>query len=264
MVSSKQQWMRPCVVAIAFLGVGALCWWSLFRTPRPVPNPIPMTATVDIHLLSSAERIAREQNRQVDPFFSLGTPLTDLGPIPDNPPNNPLLHVGQIMVAKFKNTTGHLLTCFDGDYVWNGEVGIARCFIVDVEVWDGAGKLIGGGERELEVHRGFLPPAVPSADFVLANKHQTFTIQPGEEVELGMAIFSSVTHPRPGLQPGTYTLRATVSYAEAPSGEKKTVASELVPFQVTEAHIKAAEGYWEALAKWRDAVVRVPSPREKP
>jgi hypothetical protein len=48
---------------------------------------------------------------------------------------------------------------------------------------------------------------------------------------------------------GTFTVRATVSYAEAPSGEKKSVTSEPVTVTVTADHIAAAEAYWKSLEK---------------
>ena len=51
------------------------------------------------------------------------------------------------------------------------------------------------------------------------------------------------------MKPGTYTVRATVSYAEAPSGETKRITSEPVTVTVTEEHIKAAEAYWAAAKK---------------
>lgn len=41
-------------------------------------------------------------------------------------------------------------------------------------------------------------------------------------------------------------MQATVSYAEAPSGEKKEVVSGPVKVTVTAEHIKAAEAFWNA------------------
>lgn len=90
---------------------------------------------------------------------------------------------------------------------------------------------------------------VPSATEIHANGYQTVSLQPGESVEFRMSILAKLIRPSVGLKPGTYTVRATVSYAEAPSGETKRVTSEPVTITVTEEHIKAAEAYWAAANK---------------
>ena len=172
-------------------------------------------------------------------------PAAPLVPIPSDPPNNPLLHVDKLAVAQFRNTTGRPLTCYDLGQTF-GPRSLASAFVVDVDVWDPQARKIEGWGAEIVVMQSFVS-RVPPADILLANNAQTFTLQPGEETELPMSLFSMVTHPRPGLQPGAYTVRATVSYAEAPSGEKKSVTSEPVTVTVTAEHIKAAEAYWAAL-----------------
>ncbi len=91
--------------------------------------------------------------------------------------------------------------------------------------------------------------SVPSPEMLLKRNPKSFVLNPGEWIDRPMWILGQPKQSFAGLKPGTYTVRALVSYAEAPSGEKKTVTSEPVTITITEEHIKAAEQYWVALSK---------------
>lgn len=104
---------------------------------------------------------------------------------------------------------------------------------------------------------------VPPAEVLQSGEYQTFTVQAGEVVELRIQfLLTKLMRSKQGVRPGTYALRATVSYAEAPSGQKKTVSSEPVTITITDGHIKAADAYQEAYAKVRDGILTAPAPHD--
>jgi hypothetical protein len=115
--------------------------------------------------------------------------------------------------------------------------------VVEVKIYGADGRAIEVMELYQSLHFG---GTVPTPEEIHRNNYPTVTLQPGESTEFRMSILGKLSHPRQGLKPGSYTVQATVSYAEAPSGETKHIVSEPVVVTVTEEHIKAAEAYWAA------------------
>jgi len=174
-------------------------------------------------------------------------------PIPPDQRDNPLMMSHKMAVVRFENTTDHPLSL----YVVQSMLSLfppqpqptrRHTVIVEVEVCDPAGNVI----QVRDFTRSLAPDSVPPAADLRSKAATVFVFQPGEWVEAPVALLGTLpllinpskqTLPQGPLQPGTYTVRAVVSYAEAPDGEKSTVTSDAVLVVVTEAHIKAAQAH---------------------
>lgn len=266
--------MRKAVaVAVGYAGVvlaAAGGYWFFIRKHEGRPAGPP---TCRIEFLSPDERVRRQSLRtppKPPESFNLladnqsGHSLpTRPAPLWRVPPateaDNPLLYNNNYAVVRFENPTGQPL----GVYAIRGRGDkwpiIGDAFVVDVEIRNPSGKPT--VKNPLDMLRSVLvgpplePPPVPPADELRQEPPPTFTIQPGEEVELPIRILNGLPafampslrfrdNPAWRFPPGVYTVRATVSYAEAPGGEKREVVSDPVKVTVTAEQVKAAEAFW--------------------
>lgn len=92
--------------------------------------------------------------------------------------------------------------------------------------------------------------ALGSADEIRTGGYATHIIEPGQIIEFRMSVLGHGLSSAANIpKPGTYTVRAVLSYAEAPSGETRRVTSDPVTVTVTEEHIRAAEAYWASVQR---------------
>jgi hypothetical protein len=232
------------ILITAVTCAGLLAIYHVFFAPGGNPQVAMIPPTCEIRFRDAAERLRREPVIPPSPG--------DVAIAADDPPfsadqvDNPVLLTHHIAKVRFENVTGHDLTLY-AIKATRGEVAsVARdALIVDTEVRDEGGNvvkvtdlLLAGGGWE-----------VPPASEVLTKHPPVVTLRAGEGVDLPMSLLGGL-HTYKALvnvKPGTYTVRAIVSYAEAPSGETRRVTSEPVTVTVTAEHIKAAEAYWAAL-----------------
>lgn len=122
---------------------------------------------------------------------------------------------------------------------------LTSAFAVEEESRAADGAIVVFSSRDLLMLSQCRTPRVPSAEDLLGSSHTvTFTMQPGEGIDLPIYVLGRRRHDTSRLVPGAYTVRAAVSYALAPSGEARRITSEPVTVTVTEEHIRAAEAYW--------------------
>lgn len=124
---------------------------------------------------------------------------------------------------------------------------LRSAFVVDEELRAPNGTSI--ARTDLSHPAAWLNQSVPPASELLARNPLRFILLPGEGIDLPVSVLGNLRNRANGLTPGTYTLRVTVSYAEAPSAEVRHITSEPVTITVTEEHIKAAEAYWASVQK---------------
>jgi len=156
-------------------------------------------------------------------------------------------------VVRFENTTDHPLSLYVVQSMLSlfppqPQPTLRHTFIVEVEVRDPAGNVV----EVRDFTDSLVPFGVPPATELRSKATTVFVLQPGEWVEAPISLLGKlprsidppgVIHTGSPPGPGTYTVRAVVSYAEAPDGEKSTVTSDAVLVVVTEAHIKAAQAH---------------------
>lgn len=187
--------------------------------------------------------------------------------------NNPVLFQDRFAIARLENAAPHQLGFYCVSMLWwpldaelrqalksqalairdqrerdraltnleeMGTPSVRDIAIADVEIRGADGEII----RPTTLHRSQIEPRVPPAQELIANKRPAYFLQPGESIELPIPILGHLTNRQAGLKPGTYTVRAVLSYAEAPSGAAHRITSDPVAVTVTEEQIKAAEAYW--------------------
>lgn len=165
--------------------------------------------------------------------------------VPLEQADNPALLWEHYATVRFENTTDQPLVL----YVlrWVGGIGydpiMENTAIVNVEVRDSAGQLVKAPSDPRFLQE---PKQMPLLKILQDNNYPAFVLKPKQHVNLPMSVLGSWGIPRPGRDPVTYTLRATVSYIEAPSGETKRITSEPVTLTFTEAHFKARDAYWDS------------------
>lgn len=205
-----------------------------------------VTPTCRIEILPAVERIRRMNapvniNPIVAPY-PLG--ITPPHRVPFELAENPVLLSEHYATVRFENTTGRPLIL----YVvrWCDGIGcdplIQNTAIVAADVRDSGDGVI---KEPPPRWRSVTDPEVPSAKLLRANNHPLFILPDGGHIDLPIPILGRLDTPR--TKPGTYKVRAIVSYAEAPDGETMQITSEPVNVTVTEEHIKAAEAYWATL-----------------
>jgi hypothetical protein len=242
---------RRWIVFTATLGV-ALCavlaYCFLIRD-REVPK-FTEAPTARIRFLSSEERLLQPPPpKRPDgwrPLYNVVDPV-----VPPSERDNPLICWEHVAVVRFENSTKLPLALYsvrasagtpDGD-----RPSIQSAFLVTEEVRNIEGTVLTGIDPELRFMLSLgTPPEIPSPATLLARMPETFTLQPGEGVDLPISALGGAFYPSRVLAAGTYTLRASVSYAEAPSGETKQVISEPTSITVTAEQSKAAEAYYKA------------------
>lgn len=263
--------IRKVVVAalcavLSLVAIGGYWFFVRNHEDRAVGTP-----TCRIELLSRDERVRRESMHTPpklpeppkSPFGeALSPPATPLWRAPPaTQADNPLLYNSNYAVVRFENPTGQALSVYAIRGRGDKWPIIRDAFIVDVEVRDPAGTQVVSVIRSLQCcPNPLVYPVVPSVEELRQNPPPTFMIQPGEGVELPIPILDDLPAvltlplqaagiPAQPIKPGVYTVRATVSYAEAPSGEKREVVSEPVKVTVTAEHVKAAEAFWKTEKK---------------
>jgi hypothetical protein len=273
-------------VAGLVASAGVAVYYGFFRGDGKLPVP-PDEPTCRIRFLTHEERLhpGREWRH---PFDSHEAEL----PFPPEEVENPALFYSRFVRVRFENTTGRVLSLYGPakpdpagsqatldeqrqrlraqlDEFGNMsekvkqyqlslfEPGMAlhpatSCFLVAFEVFGADGRLIQPVERDQMIQSlVFTDVVFPSAAEYQAGGYLANDLQTGEAVELRInSVFGKLTHDQ--IKPGTYTVRATMSYAEAPSGETKRVTSEPVTVTVTAEHLKAADAHWKALQATRN------------
>lgn len=230
----------PLAIGV-LLCLGATIYWIFIRDgggPQVVPVP-----SSQIRFLSQDERLQPVHSVLPPNVYNVSAHVP---PLPVDQVNNPVLFANHFAVVRFRNDMDRPLLVFDLGQTLASERGLQHAFMVEVTVWDAGGNILDGDKFELNRYRPYALIAPLSPDVILSRHPKTFTLQPAEWTDLQMPILGNMSHPSRGLKPGTYTVRATVSYAEAPSGETKRVMSDPVTVRVTEEDIKAADAYWAA------------------
>jgi hypothetical protein len=229
--------------------------------------------------------LTREERLHPDPARPRLTSATEIEhPYSDDQTDNPVLLQDRFAVGRFENTTGralhvylhdgwarieedpdamrqlrelelkvlaqrrfkservrqHALKALDAPRYTHPAEG---AFALEVEVCGSDGEVIRVPEPPQCVQFNSSPP---TAAELRSGLYPTRTVQPGEQIEFKLPILGKLRDRDRGLKPGTYTVRVTVSYAEAPTGETRRVTSESVIVTVTEDDIRAAEAYRDA------------------
>jgi hypothetical protein len=266
---------RIGAIAGITISLGLFVYW-LIQREREGAQPVVAEPICSIRFLTTEERLSianrlLETGEIEEPF-----PMSQV--------DNPVLHPGRCAVVQFQNVTAQPITVYslhewpvDPDVLKsNNEMAIAirngtahtfgnarrkahllkslenapsppsirTAFVVDEEIRDVNGNVV----QVYDLSQSIVFPGhkVPPAVDLLARNPLSFTIEPGGVVELPVSILGKFRRRSDGLVSGSYTMRATISYAEAPSGETRRITSEPVTITVTEEHIKAAEAYWAA------------------
>jgi len=220
---------KVILAGVVVCGGFAACYWFFDREREAAY--LANSPSCQIRILSRPERLAPPSR------------------LPAEQADNPVLFADQYAKVRFKNATNRFLTVYAFSFFpeWEPEPSVRHAFIVDVEVRGAHGSVLDDSYPPHDVLQSIVPPKVPPAAELLARNPPTFTLRPGEGIDLPISILGKVRNRQRGLKSGTYTVRATVSYAEAPNGETKRVTSEPVTVTVTEEDIKATEAYWASL-----------------
>lgn len=238
----RQALFVTAAVSVCLVGV----WFVFFHTSDISAPSVAMNCK--IHFVTPTERVKRFQStpRRTSTFSPLARP-----PVPNEEQDNPVLLAETFAVVRVQNPTANILSLYafsaplhHPDQI-SSDPGIETAVLVEAEVHGADGVLLPGDALNTPV-RSFADPRIPPAAELLARKPKSFHLAPQEEHEFPISLLGRVLTRERGLKPGTYTVRATVSYAEAPGGETKRITSEPVTVTVTEEHIKAAEAYWAA------------------
>jgi hypothetical protein len=235
-------WTRTralAVVATALCLGGIAAYWFLVREReevKPVTGP-----TCRIVFLSPDERV-RRANAPIETHSGL---VPQPYQVPAEQADNPVLLAGNYAVARFENTTGRPLTLHIVSLRLRLARSVEETAVVSVEVRDANGEVLKGFDPQWDYLLSTVDPE-PPGDLHVTMKDPVFTLQPGEGFDLRMSILGRVVTRARGLEPGTYTVRASVGYVDAADGQTKWVTSEPVTVTVTEEHIKAAEAFWQA------------------
>lgn len=253
-------------------------YWLVIRERASPEKRVTVPPTCRLRLLSEAERLAPDEA-----WRDTIDPCEIDHPYPPAQVENPILFQSRFARVQLQNTTGQPLVVFAhsrpatpqeteqslatqrdqiqhlrgcSERMKEHYLGLVTgrfdrhpataCFLVEE-------RLTGAEKKETDAsdfcQSAVFGHAIPSAAEIHANDHPTVSLQPGETIEFRFSILSSLSRSRSSFKPGTYTVRAAVSYAEAPSGETKQVTSEPLTVIVAEEHIKAAEAYWAGLQK---------------
>jgi hypothetical protein len=223
----------------------------------PAPVPLPKTPTCRIRFLTREERLTEPVLKPRPNSYTMPQPN-----LPQEEVENPVLYPNRYARIRFENHTAHDLafythvSCLD-DYeeCWSIKLPTARPitgiprlvssgFLVKEEVHDEKGNLLTGDYSPEDSLQSLGPPHLPTAGDLASDRYTTVALRADEGIDLNMSILGRVVRPERGLKPGLYTVRAILSYAEAPNGEAKHIASEPVTVRVTEENIKAAEAFW--------------------
>jgi hypothetical protein len=221
---------------------------------------VPMASpTCRIQFLTKEERLTAPVLKL--PPNAIKIPLPDL---PAEEFENPVLYRNRYAIIRFDNHMTHDLVFYTA--VWHLDyyqecqsiklptdrpiTGIPSVvssgFLVRVEVQDEKGDLLTGDYAPWDSLESLGPPHLPTVGDLKSDNYTTVALRAGEGIDLPMSILGRVICPQRGLKPGLYTIRATVSYAEAPYGDAKHVVSEPVNMRVTLEHMKAVETYFES------------------
>jgi len=248
---------KAVVVSLAAtLSCGGVFIWIIQRDNGGL---IPVNSTrCTIQILDANERM-RRANAYIDYIDLLPRTSRPPGSIPRPPvseADNPILLASHFAQVNFQNNTDSPILLYSISQSSDEMAKVSRAFVVDVEVRTPSGQVI----QVFNPSWSMSDPSVPTANDLreFNPPPQTFALQPGEVIDLSLPILGKLPqllNPRSfaipdwSMRPATYTVRATVSYAEAPSGETRRVTSEPVTISVTEQHIKAAEAFWNARPK---------------
>jgi hypothetical protein len=275
----RRSW-HLALTGVATCGILVAAYWLFNRGRGPTIEEPPSVAppTCHIRFLTREERLNPEPRwRHILYYHEVDRPY------PVEQVDNPVLFQNRYARVRFENTTGRVLAAFaharpsvEEDarvrlerqraqiHNLRGLSDKERAYLlqlleidqdvptttfpcaIDVAVYGADGKEI----EVIELYQSmFFGGRVPTAAEIHANAYPTVSLQPGDSIEFPISILGKLTSRERGLKPGAYTVRATVSYAEAPNGETKRVTSEPLTVAVTEDHIKAAEAYWAAAKK---------------
>lgn len=193
MMATNRFRKRAILLAAALVG-GALVGGYLYmsRARNPI-KPLPTAPICAIHFLTADERA--ERPRAAD---------------------NPVLVPYDTAEVRFHNSSQGTIEVYDLDRTPSATSQTRDAFIVGVEVRDAAGSILDGFDWEQDSIRSLVKTEiVPTTEWVLSKTRARYTVLPGGTVGLPMSILGRVTEPRRGLKPGAYTVRATVTYAEA-------------------------------------------------
>lgn len=222
------------LLTILVVCLGFLAYWFFLRD-RGGPQIVALP-TSEIRFLNREERLRRD----IPAIPSANVVVFPTPQLLAEQVDNPVLFSDRFVVTRVQNGTAQPLQVYDLGLSLETNRNVRHAFIVNVDAYDSNGKALEKIDPDLVMYISTNEPTVPTADVLLSRHPQTFTLQPNEAIELPMTLFGA---PRL-LKPGTYTVRATVSYAEAPSGETKRITCEPVSITVTEDHIKAAKAHW--------------------
>lgn len=179
--------------------------------------------------------------------------------------NNPILIQDEMAVVRFRNRKTAPLTLYvirsldlkpwgsfystQGGLVLSEPRQVPRltpeqAMVVSVEVRDDRGHLMEPVQvRPSLISYFYSPPKVPSAADIRKFQLPEIALQPGEEVDVSFPLFGDVFRTDCWFRPGTYTIHVSLSWAEASSGETKSMTADPVTVCITPEHVKAAETY---------------------
>ncbi len=245
--------MMPKVLLHCALSIGLVVAVAAATDTAPAPRPKVATANPRCVIveLSRKERFRRINAPPNPKLLALGHNFLPQPRYPEGESNNPILYAGKYCVVVFENTTAWDVVMY-GLRPWKEpELRDAQdAFIVDIDVHDGKNALI---KPSFNPFISMSDSKVPPAKELKEQEAPFFvTVKPGEKVELPCWLTGRLL-PN-DIKPGVHQTIAKVSYALAPSGEKRIIESAPYKFTVTKKHIEAADEFWEKVKASRSKV----------
>jgi len=207
-------------------------WWRHDRASRETVG-VALTAEIDVLPPAERVRLANESwdmkpvpGRVVEPRR---VPL-----IPLEQADNPILltHTYARVVVRNPTSRDCTLIAFrhpDGNL--NPEY--MKCFVIDPVIHDAAGNEVPPGERLSMSSRTERVPPFGAA--LKAENLPTFNLTAGGSFVLPLEVLNG--HTGRNLRPGSFTIRARVTYADARDGEARVLTTDPITIEVTQQHI---------------------------
>lgn len=166
------------------------------------------------------------------------------GPIryPEREAENPILYQSFYAVVVFENATDNDLALFGLRLDKKPELyRVTDAFTVEVEVYNSKKEIV---KPTPNYAVSLASPTMPSAD-KLKTQDAPFlvAIRPKEKIEISFSLLGKL-QPQ-DVMPGEYSVKAKVSFAIAPEGEKKVIESAPYKIIIKEEHLKATHEFWK-------------------
>lgn len=214
-------------ISVGLFGVGTalVLWW---RHEQATRDPGRVELRAEIQVLPPAERVRlANESRGENP------------PLAPEHADNPFLLCNTYARVVVRNPTDRDVTLFAfRNPSWVRDPGLGRCFAVEAVIHDGAGNELPPGM--LVYTQSMAEPRPSFGPALKAENRPTFVLAAGESVMLPIWLMNGHTGGR-GFRPGTYTIRARVTYADARDGEAQQLISNPLTLDITQHHIDIAK-----------------------